>query len=182
MANEISIQRPTLPGMENAYASFFSLNVSGQGGPETVMKGPKQFRSLRARRSVGNDVGSRQHILGDRAHWQAHHPHRSGERRAKRGDYDDEVSAPGSQDGLLGMALHPELLQGTGNDYVYAAYTYVDQSKGPNADGSPTRAGPTAILYGKIVRFTYNKAAGRCPIASTSSPDCPSATTTSPGA
>src|SRR3954453_6011593 len=28
-----------------------------------------------------------------------------------------EVSAPGGQDGLLGMALHPELLKGTGNDY-----------------------------------------------------------------
>ncbi|HZY68301.1 MAG TPA: PQQ-dependent sugar dehydrogenase, partial [Devosia sp.] len=26
--------------------------------------------------------------------------------------------------GLLGMALHPELLQGTGNDFVYLAYTY----------------------------------------------------------
>src|SRR5271170_5653712 len=44
----------------------------------------------------------------------------------------DEVSAPGSQDGLLGMALHPELLKDTGNNYVFAAYTYVDQSKGAN--------------------------------------------------
>ena len=58
MANEISIQRPTLPGMENAYTSFFSLNVSGQGGPETVMKGPKQFRSLQARQSMGIDLGT----------------------------------------------------------------------------------------------------------------------------
>ena len=34
------------------------------------------------------------------------------------------MSAPGGQDGLLGLALHPELLKGTGNDYVYTAYTY----------------------------------------------------------
>src|ERR1700712_1106923 len=46
----------------------------------------------------------------------------------------DEVSAPGGQDGLLGMALHPELLKGTGNDYVYLAYTYVDEKKGPDPD------------------------------------------------
>ncbi len=28
------------------------------------------------------------------------------------------------QDGLLGMALHPDLLRGRGRDYVYVAYTY----------------------------------------------------------
>lgn len=28
------------------------------------------------------------------------------------------------QDGLLGMALHPDLLKGRGHDYVYVAYTY----------------------------------------------------------
>ena len=32
-----------------------------------------------------------------------------------------EASATGGQDGVLGMALHPELLRGTGNDYVYRA-------------------------------------------------------------
>ena len=30
-----------------------------------------------------------------------------------------EVHQSASQDGLLGMALHPELLRGTGADYVY---------------------------------------------------------------
>ncbi|MBL8593919.1 MAG: PQQ-dependent sugar dehydrogenase, partial [Devosia sp.] len=40
----------------------------------------------------------------------------------------EEVSAPGGQDGLLGLALDPGLLQGSGSDYVYAAYTYVDKS------------------------------------------------------
>ena len=71
----------------------------------------------------------------------------------------DEASAPGSQDGLLGMALHPELLQGTGNDYVYAAYTYVDRTEGPDPD-VPDENNPYRYLYGKIVRLTYNKAAG----------------------
>ncbi len=69
----------------------------------------------------------------------------------------DEVSAPGGQDGLLGMALHPELLKSTGSDYVYVAYTYVDKEKGPD----PTVADPASphrFLYGKIVRLTYNAA------------------------
>lgn len=39
-----------------------------------------------------------------------------------------EAYQSGLQDGLLGMVLHPELLQGTGNDYVYLAYTYLPAS------------------------------------------------------
>jgi PQQ-dependent dehydrogenase (s-GDH family) len=72
----------------------------------------------------------------------------------------DEVSAPGGQDGLLGMALHAELLQGTGNDYVYVAYTYVDQSKGAHASVTDPRS-PYRYLYGKIVRFNYGSADGK---------------------
>ena len=71
----------------------------------------------------------------------------------------NEVSAPGGQDGLLGMALHPELLQGTGNDYVYAVYTYKDESKGANT-AFPDARSPYRYLYGKIVRLTYTKADG----------------------
>ena len=42
------------------------------------------------------------------------------------------------------MALHPDLLKGTGNDFVYVVYTYVDEAKGPD----PTVADPvtTAAL------------------------------------
>lgn len=47
--------------------------------------------------------------------------------------------------GLLGMALDPGLLKGTGNDYVYVAYTY-------DADASPA----TVSRQTKIVRFTYD--------------------------
>ncbi|KRA45888.1 glucose/sorbosone family PQQ-dependent dehydrogenase [Devosia sp. Root635] len=70
-----------------------------------------------------------------------------------------EISAPGGQDGLMGLALHPELGQGTGNDYVYAAYTYVDADKG--ADPQVTDASsPYHELYTKIIRLTYNEADG----------------------
>jgi PQQ-dependent dehydrogenase (s-GDH family) len=71
----------------------------------------------------------------------------------------DAVSAPGGQDGLLGMALDPGLLQGTGNDYVYASYTYVDKSLG----GIPWVADPFSPyhdLFVKIVRLTYDEATG----------------------
>jgi PQQ-dependent dehydrogenase (s-GDH family) len=69
----------------------------------------------------------------------------------------DEVSAPGGQDGLLGLALHPDLLKGTGNDYVYTAYTYVDEARG--ADPVVTDpASPYRFLYTKIVRLTYDAA------------------------
>src|SRR3954447_1918969 len=69
----------------------------------------------------------------------------------------DEVSAPGGQDGLLGMALHPDLLKGKGNDFVYLVYTYVDKKLGPDTTVSDP-ASPYRYLYGKIVRFTYSGA------------------------
>jgi PQQ-dependent dehydrogenase (s-GDH family) len=66
-----------------------------------------------------------------------------------------EVSVPGGQDGLLGMALHPELLKGTGNDFVYVAYTYVDKAKGPDAANVPDENNPYRYLYMKVARFDY---------------------------
>ena len=47
--------------------------------------------------------------------------------------------------GLLGMALDPGLLKGTGNDYVYVAYTY-------DAHADPAKVARRT----KIVRFTYD--------------------------
>jgi PQQ-dependent dehydrogenase (s-GDH family) len=71
----------------------------------------------------------------------------------------DEVFAPGGQDGLLGMALPPDFLKDKGNLFVYAAYTYLDKSKGANpAFTDPTS--PYRYLYGKIVRLSYNRANG----------------------
>jgi PQQ-dependent dehydrogenase (s-GDH family) len=52
--------------------------------------------------------------------------------------------------GLLGMALDPELLKGTGHDYVYVAYTY-------DADANPA----TVSRRTKIVRLTYDRATER---------------------
>src|SRR5690606_33626128 len=71
----------------------------------------------------------------------------------------DEVSAPGGQDGLLGLALDPGLLKGSGEDYVYTSYTYVDKSLG----GIPWVTDPTSPyhdLWVKIVRYTYDEASG----------------------
>ncbi len=69
-----------------------------------------------------------------------------------------ESQAPGGQDGLLGLALDPGLLKGTGHDYVYAAYTYEDP-KGPPDEGVTDKYGPYYRLHAKIVRLSYNTAA-----------------------
>jgi glucose/arabinose dehydrogenase len=58
----------------------------------------------------------------------------------------DEVFQNHGQDGLLGMALHPGLLRGSGNDYVYVVYTY---------DADP---GPELNRRGKIRRYSYDAA------------------------
>jgi PQQ-dependent dehydrogenase (s-GDH family) len=68
-----------------------------------------------------------------------------------------DVVAPGGQDGLLGMALHPDLLLGRGHDYVFAAYTYVDMNLPVVATGA--RNNPVyQHLRAKIVRLTYDPA------------------------
>lgn len=36
----------------------------------------------------------------------------------------DAVYSPDSQDGVLGLAMHPDLLKGKGRDYVYVSMTY----------------------------------------------------------
>jgi len=48
------------------------------------------------------------------------------------------------QDGLLGMALHPNLLKDTNEDFIYLAYTY---STNGSASG----------IKARIVRYTYDK-------------------------
>jgi PQQ-dependent dehydrogenase (s-GDH family) len=52
---------------------------------------------------------------------------------------------PDGPGGLLGMALDPGLLKGTGNDYVYVAYTY-------DADGDPSKVS----FRTRIVRLTFD--------------------------
>jgi PQQ-dependent dehydrogenase (s-GDH family) len=57
------------------------------------------------------------------------------------------------------MALHPELLKGTGNDFVYVAYTYRDESQGPDLTVADPK-NPYRFLYTKVLRLTYNAATG----------------------
>ena len=71
----------------------------------------------------------------------------------------DEVVAPGGQDGLLGLALHPDLLKGKGSDYVYTAYTYTDEARGPRLTVTDEDS-PYRYLYTKIVRLTFDPAKG----------------------
>ena len=54
-----------------------------------------------------------------------------------------------TQDGLLGLALHPGLLRGTGNDVVFLAFTY---------DDAP---GPAFIRRMAVRRYAFDRATNR---------------------
>ena len=138
--------------------------LMGQNGPESVLPGTKQFsRSV----LISGLAGPWELTWGpDSMLWVTE---RTGKRvtRVNPGNGQktvaitiDEVSAPGAQDGLLGMALHPDLLKGTGNDFVYVVYTYVDRSRGPNPQAADPNS-PYHFLYTKVVRLTYDAANGR---------------------
>lgn len=71
-----------------------------------------------------------------------------------------ESYAPGGQDGLLGLALHPDLLKGKGNDYVFTAYTYVDKARGAD-ETVVDPSSPYRYLYTKIVRLSYDQSTGK---------------------
>ena len=71
-----------------------------------------------------------------------------------------EIVGPGGQDGILGLALHPDLLQGKGHDYVYTAYTYLDRARPPRLTVTDP-ASPYRSLFAKIVRLTYDQATGK---------------------
>jgi len=63
---------------------------------------------------------------------------------------DGVMATPGEQDGLLGMALHPDLLKDNKkkNQYVYLSYTYDGGGTGP--------AGEELDRRQRIVRYTYD--------------------------
>jgi PQQ-dependent dehydrogenase (s-GDH family) len=140
-----------------------SATAPAQDGPDSFIRGPKQFRKTVV---VSGLEGPWEITWGpDNFLWVTERTGKrvtrvdpaSGERKVAATI--PEVSAPGGQDGLLGMALDPDLLKGTGNDFVYVAYTYVDKAKGPHAD-VPDPNSPYRYLYGKIVRYAYNAADG----------------------
>ena len=69
-----------------------------------------------------------------------------------------DLSTFAGQDGLLGMALDPGF--GTGQDFVYAFYTYNDLMR----RGDPTVTDPTSPfrnMYGKVVRMAFDPATGK---------------------
>lgn len=141
----------------------FAGFVFGQYGPETVIRGPKEFRKTVVTSGL---AGPWEITWGpDSFLWVTE---RTGKRVVRVNPSNGEravavtipeVSAPGGQDGLLGMALHPELGKGTGNDFVFVAYTYVDEAQGAD----PTikdPASPYRFLYMKVARYTYDEAKG----------------------
>ncbi len=138
--------------------SFVTRSVA-QNGPETALRGNKKF----SKRVITSGLAGPWELAWgpDSKLWVTE---RSG-KRVTRIDPEsgartvavtiEEVSAPGGQDGLLGMTFHPELLKGTGNDFVYLYYTYVDRQKEP----VPYVADPDSPfrhLYAKLVRFRYD--------------------------
>lgn len=138
--------------------------LQAQDGPETVIRGPKQFKKSTV---ITGLAGPWEITWGPDSHiWVTERTGKqilrvdpaTGEK--KLAATLPEVAAPGGQDGLLGMALHPELLKGTGNDFVYVFYTYVDQTLPPDPTVTDLTS-PYRNLYGKIVRLSYTAATGK---------------------
>ncbi|MCC6342786.1 MAG: PQQ-dependent sugar dehydrogenase [Bryobacterales bacterium] len=146
-----------------ALACLSVAAASAQDGPDSVLRGTKQF----SKRVVTAGLAGPWEVAWgpDNMLWVTERTGKrvtrvnpvTGERRVAITI--EEASAPGGQDGVLGMALHPELLKGTGNDYVYVAYTYIDKEKGADPDVR-NPASPYRYLYGKIVRLRYDAATG----------------------
>jgi PQQ-dependent dehydrogenase (s-GDH family) len=65
-----------------------------------------------------------------------------------------KAAGPG---GVLGMALHPQLLQEGGPDFVYVAVTYEDLARPADARVIATDS-PFRHLYAKVVRLRYDRA------------------------
>lgn len=144
-------------------AAALAAFVPAQDSPDSVLRGTKQFR----KRVLASGLANPWEVTWgpDNMLWVTE---RTGKRITRIDPTTgqrtvaitiDEASAPGGQEGLLGMALHPDLLKGAGRDFVYAAYTYVDEAQGPVPTVAQPRS-PYRFLYSKIVRLTYNKATG----------------------
>ena len=152
------------------------VSLIAQSGPETVLRGTKQFRQTEV--VTGLDWPWEVTWGPDNMLWVTE---REGKRitrvnpatgEKKVAIEIDEVSAPGGQDGLLGLALDLD------NNVVYAGYTYVDKSLPPIATRAATS--PYRFLYTKIVRLTYDRATERLSNPVTLIAGCPRATTITP--
>ncbi len=134
-------------------AALAAAVLFAQNGPETALPPNKQF----SKRVVISGLDNPWEITWGPDNW-IWTTERTGKRitrvnpatgEAKVAITIDEVSAPGGQDGLLGLAID-------GNT-VYAYYTYVDQAKGADPNIKDP-ASPYRFLYGKIVRLAYDSA------------------------
>ena len=111
------------------------VGLIAQDGPETVVRGTKQFRQSEV---VTGLAGPFELTWGpDNMLWVTE---RTGKRvtrvnpatgERKVAVTIDEVLAPGGQDGLMGLALDLR------NNFVYTAYTYTDKSLPPHETRAP---------------------------------------------
>jgi PQQ-dependent dehydrogenase (s-GDH family) len=140
------------------------LPLPAQDGPESVLPQTKRF----AKRTVIAGLDNPWEITWgpDNMLWVTE---RSGKRVSRVNPQTGEktvaveiaeVSAPGGQDGLMGMALDADLLKGKNRDHVYLAYTYQDLQLPPDLRVADPKS-PYRQLYGKIVRYRYDAATGK---------------------
>lgn len=66
----------------------------------------------------------------------------------------DALAKAAGPGGVLGMALHPQLLRNAGHDHVYVAVTYDDRARPPDATVTDPSS-PFRHLYAKVIRFRY---------------------------
>lgn len=128
LSTSLSVAQENPVAVEAGQDSLFSARVltSGLSNPWEMVWGPDDLLWVTERSSgevtrVDPYTGAQQTIL-------------------TLADFSVDVQ----HQGLLGMALHPELLEGTGNDYVYIAYTY--------ETGTEDAPDPKA----RLERYTYD--------------------------
>jgi PQQ-dependent dehydrogenase (s-GDH family) len=71
----------------------------------------------------------------------------------------DDIAKATGPGGVLGLALHPRLLRGSGQDEVYAVVTYDDPSRPPDTRFADPSS-PFRRLYSKVIRLRYEASAG----------------------
>lgn len=136
--------------------------AQAQGGPESAVRGTKRFD----KRVIATDLSNPWELTWgpDGMLWVTERTGRrvtrvdptNGERHVAVSF--DEASAGGAEE-LMGLALHPELLRGAGQDYVYVVYTYIDRSLPPDPRATSPDS-PIRYLYSKIVRLRYDAGTG----------------------
>ena len=156
------MNRLSFAGILFASLTFTGL-VRAQDGPDSVLRGTKEFRRSvlvsGLGRALGTDLGTRQHALGDRADRQAHHAHRSGQRPADRCHH-DRRSFRARQPGRTAGYGAPPRTAARHRQRLRLCRLHL---RGPKQGANPCfpdAASPYRYLYGKIVRFTYDRTTG----------------------